>query len=73
MDITPSNIDYGSSPGSLGADIVKSWTANGDTYTETLTTVVSIDRATQNAITVTLSGTLTDTGGYSTIRRLSSS
>lgn len=63
VDIAPSNIDYGTNPGSLGADIVKSWSANGDTYTEKLTTVLSIDRATQNAITVTLSGTISDTGG----------
>lgn len=65
VHVAPSNIAYGNSPGTLpkDEDIVKSWSANGDDFTETLTTVVSIDRATQNAITVTLSGTLSDTGG----------
>ena len=63
VDIAPTNIDYGSTPGSLGTDIVKSWSANGDDFTETLKTVLSIDRSTNNAITVVLSGTLTDTSG----------
>lgn len=63
----PSPITYGSGSGTvdapLGADVTKSWTVGGDTYTETLTTVDSINRGTANAITVTLSGTLTDTAG----------
>ena len=63
VDIAPSKINYGTAPGELGADIVKSWTANGDVFMETLTTVLSINRATANAITVTLSGTLTDSAG----------
>lgn len=60
VDIAPRNLEYGNSAGPLGTNIVKSWEANGDTYTETLTTVLSINRATQNAITVVLQGTLTD-------------
>jgi hypothetical protein len=43
---------------------VKSWTAtDGDKFTETLTTVDSINRGTTNAITVTLSGMVSDTAG----------
>jgi hypothetical protein len=60
VTITPSDIVYGSAPGSISS-ITKSWTAGGDTFTEILDDVVSIDRATLNAITVTLSGTLSDT------------
>jgi len=45
----------------LGADVVMSWTGStGDMFTETLTTVDSIDRKTMNAITVGLSGTVSD-------------
>lgn len=62
VDISPPDIIYGSSPGSFPS-ITKSWTANGDTFTETLDDVVKIDRSTLDAITVTLSGTVTDTGG----------
>jgi hypothetical protein len=62
VDITPPDIMYGSGPGAFPS-IVKSWTAGGDTFTETLDDVVSIDRHTADAITVTLSGSLTDTGG----------
>lgn len=64
VDIDPSDIMYGSGTGKVNAplpSIVKSWTANGDTFTETLDTVVSIDRSTGNAITVVLEGTLSDT------------
>lgn len=53
-------IDFGAG---LGA--TKAWTGlvggKSDTFTETLTTVASIDRATANAITITLTGTLSDT------------
>jgi hypothetical protein len=51
----------------LGADVILSWPfAPGpgtDTFTETLTTVDSIDRGTADEITVILSGTLSDTTG----------
>jgi hypothetical protein len=63
--ISPSDIVYGSGTGSgpLGADIFKTWTAAGDSFIEDLTSVLSINRATADAITVVLEGTLTDTGG----------
>ena len=63
-------VNYGSGSGVMdtpivGGDIFKTWTGlvNGvfDSFTETLTTVTDIDRDTSNAITVTLSGTLSDT------------
>jgi hypothetical protein len=69
VTLTPTDIMYGTGTGSapLGQDVVKSWTnAAGDTFTETLTTVDSINRGTLNAITVTLSGTLSDTAGIFT-------
>ena len=51
----------------LGADVVLSWTVGAgptkDTFTETLTAVLSIDRATTDEIGLQLSGTLRDTGG----------
>jgi hypothetical protein len=56
-------IDYGSGAGPLMADVVKSWTDALGTFTETLDTVVSIDRTAKNAITVTLSGSLLDPMG----------
>jgi PEP-CTERM motif len=65
-------IDYGSGSGMMnipipGGDVSKTWTGmvNGmpDMFTETLTTVVDIDRATMNAITVTLTGSLNDSEG----------
>jgi hypothetical protein len=67
VSISPTEIDYGLGAGPLMTDIVKSWTATvgpdaGDLFTETLTTVDSIDRSTRNAITVTLGGTLTGPG-----------
>jgi hypothetical protein len=52
-------------PTSLGANVILSWpVAPGpgeDTFTETLTTVTSINRGTPDAITVTMSGMVTDT------------
>ena len=52
---------------SLGADVILSWTVGAgpsmDTFTETLTTVLSINRATTDEIGLQLSGTLSDTGG----------
>jgi hypothetical protein len=64
-----SNIIYGfgTGPTPLGADVILSWTGStGDTFTETLTTADSINRGTANAITLMLSGTLSDTGGVFT-------
>jgi hypothetical protein len=58
-----SRIIYGSGtgPGSLGADLTLSWTGSGgDKFTETLTTIVSINRATTDQIGLTLTGTLSD-------------
>jgi hypothetical protein len=59
--ISPSDIIYGSSP--LGSSVFETWTAGGDSFTENLAMVLSINRATADAITVVLEGTLTDTGG----------
>ena len=65
--ISPSDIAYGpgTGPGALpGAGVFKTWTAtDGDKFTETLTTVDSINRGTPNAVTVKLSGTVSDTSG----------
>ena len=51
----------------LGADVILSWTVGAgsskDTFTETLTTVLSINRATTDEIGLQLSGMLSDTGG----------
>ena len=51
----------------LGADVILSWTVGAgsskDTFTETLTYVLSINRATPDEIGLQLSGTLSDTGG----------
>ena len=66
VTVSPSDIMYGAGtgPSMLGTDVVKSWTAtDGDKFTETLTTVDSINRGTTNAITVTLSGMVSDTAG----------
>jgi hypothetical protein len=54
-------IEYGSTPGPLGADVILSWSSGVDTFTETLTKATSIDRTTLNEIAVTLAGTLSDT------------
>jgi hypothetical protein len=64
VTVSPTDIMYGSGTGSgsLGKDITKTWTDALGTFKETLTTVDSINRATANAITVTLSGTLTGPG-----------
>jgi hypothetical protein len=62
----PPSIEYGSGKGIVDAPIlngpfVESWTGgNGDTFTETLTTVDSITRGT-NQIIVQLQGTVSDT------------
>jgi PEP-CTERM motif len=63
-----SNIIYGTGTGPtpLGADVILSWTAGTDTFTETLTTATSINRGTADEIGLILSGTLSDTGGLFT-------
>jgi PEP-CTERM motif len=57
-------------PTSLGAKITLSWPVvagpGTDVFTETLTTVLSIDRDTPDAITVVMSGTVSDTMGLFT-------
>jgi hypothetical protein len=62
-----SDIIYGSGTGPtpLGADVIVSWSAGAVTFTETLTSALSITRAT-NEIDLTLSGELSDTGGVFT-------
>jgi hypothetical protein len=63
VGLAPTVVDYGSGTGSgpLAGDVTKSWTgASGDKFTELLTAVLSINRATPNAITVTLTGTVSD-------------
>jgi hypothetical protein len=63
--ISPSDIVYGSGTGSspLGSAVFETWTAGGDSYTENLTVVLSINRTNPDAITVVLGGTISDTRG----------
>ena len=65
--LNPTTIDYGSGMGGtalLGGPITKSWTAaDGDVFTEILTDVASIDRGLTDAITVKLTGTVSDSFG----------
>jgi hypothetical protein len=70
VSVTPSNIIYGSGTGSValpGTGIVKAWTGIvggvDDSFTETLTEVDSINRGTKDAVTITLSGTVSDSLG----------
>ena len=56
-------IEYGTSPGPLGAEVTLSWSSGADAFTEILTASTSIDRSTPNAIKVILTGTLNDTSG----------
>jgi len=62
------NIIYGTGTGPtpLGADVILSWTAGTDAFTETLTSATSISRMTADEIGLTLSGTLSDTSGLFT-------
>ncbi len=63
VTLMPTNIMYGPSPmgpDTLGMSVTKSWTVGGDTFSEELTDVQSIIRS-MNAITVTLTGTVSDT------------
>ncbi|HEY1781228.1 MAG TPA: PEP-CTERM sorting domain-containing protein [Roseiarcus sp.] len=62
VSLSPTDIMYGT--GTLGTPVMKTWTAgNGDVFTEMLTAVKQIDRSTPNAITVTLTGTVSDSAG----------
>jgi PEP-CTERM motif len=75
ISLMPSLIDYGTGSGTLPAGtligngpITKTWTSTvgpdiGDVFTETLTDVESINRGTDDAITVVLSGTVFDSMG----------
>jgi hypothetical protein len=65
-----SPINYGSGSGTLDTPIIgdghifETWTGvGGDFFTETLSEVLSINRATPDVITVILSGTLSDSDG----------
>jgi hypothetical protein len=60
ITLSPTKIMYGS--GTLMGDITKTWSDAVGSFTETLDTVVSIDRTAKNAITVTLGGTVTGPG-----------
>jgi hypothetical protein len=58
-----SHIIYGSGtgPGSLGADLTLSWTGGtGDKFTETLTSILTINRTDLDQIGLTLTGTVSD-------------
>jgi PEP-CTERM motif len=62
VSLSPTDIVY--DMGTLASPVTKSWTGStGDMFTETLTSVKSINRATADAITVVLTGTVTDTDG----------
>ena len=62
-----SKIIYGpDGPGPLGADVILSWTAGTDVFTETLTSATSISRMTTDELGLILSGTLSDSGGLFT-------
>jgi PEP-CTERM motif len=68
--LSPKHIVYGDGTGEnldtaiLNGPIKKTWVgADLDVFTETLTTVDSIDRGSLNEITVTLSGSLSDANG----------
>ena len=62
IDLSPRDIVFGTGPGTPpGFSVTKSWTGdNNDMFTETLTTVDSIDRSTLDQVIVHLSGTVSD-------------
>jgi PEP-CTERM motif len=72
VTVSPTDIIYGggTGSGSLASDIKKTWTATigpdvGDVFTETLDSVLRIVRS-PNAVTVYLSGDVSDTAGLFT-------
>jgi PEP-CTERM motif len=68
VTVSPTNLIFGTGSGTVNMalgvnEFSKFWTVGTDKFTETLDTVVSINRVTLDAITVVFAGTLTDTGG----------
>jgi hypothetical protein len=61
IDISPTDIVFGAV--SATDPVFKSWTGTFGAFTETLTTVTSIDRSSPNALTIDLMGTVTG-GGF---------
>jgi hypothetical protein len=62
VDLSPTDIVFGTGPGTPpGFSLTMSWTGdNNDVFTETLTTVASIDRSTLDQVIVHFSGTVSD-------------
>jgi hypothetical protein len=61
--ISPTDIVFGAV--SAKDPVTKSWTGTFGAFTETLTTVTSIDRTSPNSITIDLAGTVTGAGFHS--------
>jgi hypothetical protein len=57
LSISPTDIDFAAV--SATDPVIKSWTGTNGSFTETLTTVSSVDRTSPNAITWDLTGTVT--------------
>jgi hypothetical protein len=61
--VSLTNFSYGSgNSGTLTSDLIKTWTTATGTFTETLTSFIA-NRATPNALTLVLAGTLLGPGG----------
>jgi hypothetical protein len=61
--VSLTNFSYGSgNAGTLTSDLIKTWTTAAGTFTETLTSFIA-NRATPNALTLVLAGTLLGPGG----------
>jgi hypothetical protein len=62
VGLSPTDIVFGTGPGTPpGFSLTMSWTGdNNDVFTETLTTVASIDRSTLDQVIVHFSGTVSD-------------
>ncbi len=74
--LPPTDIIFGASSGPLATNVIKRWVATvgpnvGDVFTETLTTVSSIDRTSLNAVTIDLGGTVSDLDGLFTGQKVS--
>jgi PEP-CTERM motif len=74
ITISPTDIIFGAI--SAADPVVKMWTATtgphkGDVFTETLTAVSSIDRSSANAVTVDLTGTVSDSDHVFTGQKVS--
>ncbi len=59
ITLSPLTITYGSGDGPEAISLTKSWTVGSTTYTETLDDVTLINRGTPDAITLTMTGTVT--------------